>query len=92
MKNLLICFFFVNKRSGVGTSGSLQTLFYCDVTDADKSSTGGGVDDEMIEVVECSLDDARKMVSKGAVNQSPPSFLLGVLWFLSNKAPNKCNL
>ncbi|XP_055587094.1 uridine diphosphate glucose pyrophosphatase NUDT14-like [Uranotaenia lowii] len=75
-------------RSGVGTSGALQTLFYVEVTDADKIPTGGGgVDDEIIEVVEYSIEEARKLTEKGVVLTSPPSFLFGVLWFLTNRAP-----
>lgn len=71
----------------MGASGAKQTLFYCELTDEDKLSQGGGVDDELIDVVEFSIDDAKKLVSKGAVNNSPPSFLFGVLWFLANKVP-----
>ncbi|KAL5283257.1 NUDT14.2 family protein [Megaselia abdita] len=74
-------------RSGVGSSGAKQTLFYCELTDEDKLSQGGGVDDELIDVVEYSIEDAKKLVSKGSVNNSPPSFLFGVLWFLANKVP-----
>ncbi|XP_058812992.1 uridine diphosphate glucose pyrophosphatase NUDT14-like [Topomyia yanbarensis] len=75
-------------RSGVGTSGSLQKMFYVEVTDDDKvPSGGGGVDDEIIEVVEYSLEDARKLVQKGNMLNSPPGFLVGVLWFLANRAP-----
>ncbi|XP_055526106.1 uridine diphosphate glucose pyrophosphatase NUDT14-like [Wyeomyia smithii] len=78
----------VSYRAGVGTSGALQTLFYAEVNDADRvPSGGGGVDDEMIDVVECSLDEARKMTQKGSNMTSPPSFLFGVLWFLTNRAP-----
>lgn len=74
-------------RSGVGTSGSLQTLFYCEVTDEDRDSSGGGVDGEIIEVIEHSLEEARCMVSQGSTVTSPPSCLLGLLWFLTNRAP-----
>lgn len=74
-------------RSGVGTSGSLQTMFYCEVADSDKACDGGGVDGEIIEVVEYSMEEARQLVTQGASVSSPPSFLLGVLWFLTNKAP-----
>lgn len=78
----------ISYRAGVGTSGALQTLFYAEVTDADRvPAAGGGVDDEMIDVVECSLDEARKMTQKGSNMTSPPSFLFGVLWFLTNRAP-----
>lgn len=68
--------------------GSLQTLFYCSVKDSDKlAGSGGGVDDEIIEVVNLSLEDARKMVQKGTTHASPPSFLFGILYFLTNLAP-----
>lgn len=33
----------VFRRSDVGTSGALETMFYCEVTDKDKISDGGGV-------------------------------------------------
>lgn len=78
----------ISYRSGVGTSGSLQVMFYVEVTDDDKSTTaGGGVGDEIIEVVEYSLEDAWKLMEKGSVVTSPPAFLFGVLWFLTNRAP-----
>jgi UDP-sugar diphosphatase len=74
-------------RSGVGTTGSLQFLFYCEVTDDDKVHHGGGVEDEIIEVCELTLDEARDLVKQGTSHTSPPSFLFGILWFLTNKAP-----
>lgn len=74
-------------RAGVGTNGSLQHLYYCEVTDDDKVTTGGGIDDEIIDVVEMSMDECKKMVAQGAVNNSPPSCLLGISWFLANRAP-----
>lgn len=73
-------------RSGVGTNGSLQTMYYCEVTDDDKISTGGGVGDEIIDVVELTLDETRAMVTQGANNNCPPSCLLGICWFFANKA------
>lgn len=75
-------------RAGVGTSGSLQVLFYCEVTDADKvEGAGGGVDEELIDVHELTLDEARDMLKQGTEHTSPPAFLFGILWFLTNKAP-----
>lgn len=66
-------------RAGVGTNGSTQKLYYCEVTDDDKSADhdGGGVDDEIIDVVELTLDECRDMVKQGATNNAPPSCLLG---------------
>ena len=52
-----------------------------------RPGAGGGVDDEMIEVIEMPLKDAWKLVEQGSVHTSPPSFLFGVLWFLTNRAP-----
>lgn len=75
-------------RSGVGTTSSLQVMYYCEVTDADKvKGAGGGVDDELIDVEEISIEEAREMLKQGTEHTSPPAFLFGVLWFLTNKAP-----
>nr|CAI5862238.1 unnamed protein product [Callosobruchus analis] len=71
-------------RSGVGTSGSKQVCFYCEVTDDMKVSAGGGVDDEIIDVVEMTVDEMKKYVS-GEDIKSPPSFLFGIYWFLYHK-------
>lgn len=73
-------------RAGVGTNGSFQTLYYCEVSDDDMVTNGGGVEDEIIDVVEYTMDEARDLVKQGAHINGPPSFLLGVLWFLCNKA------
>ncbi|KAJ8972289.1 hypothetical protein NQ314_000247 [Rhamnusium bicolor] len=70
--------------SGVGTSGSLQTAFYCEVTDDMKVSGGGGVDDEIIDVVEMTVDEIKKYVSQNNI-KSPPSFMYGIYWFLHNR-------
>uniref|UniRef100_A0A1A9ZQ24 Nudix hydrolase domain-containing protein n=1 Tax=Glossina pallidipes TaxID=7398 RepID=A0A1A9ZQ24_GLOPL len=49
-------------RCGVGTQGSKQTMYYCEVTDNQKKFVGGGVGDEIIDVVEYSVDEAREML------------------------------
>jgi nudix-type nucleoside diphosphatase (YffH/AdpP family) len=75
-------------RSGVGTTGSLQVMYYCEVSDEDKvKGAGGGVDDELIDVHELSIDEAKDMLKQGTDHTSPPAFLFGILWFLTNKAP-----
>ncbi|CRK94971.1 CLUMA_CG008459, isoform A [Clunio marinus] len=76
-------------RSGVGTTGSLQVMYYCEVTDDDKiNGAGGGVDDELIDVHELSIEEAKEMLKQGTEHTSPPGFLFGILWFLTNKAQN----
>lgn len=71
-------------RSGVGTSASLQVAFYCEVTDDMKVSQGGGVGDEIIDVIEMSVDDIKKYINQDNV-KSPPSFMFAIYWFLFHK-------
>lgn len=71
-------------RSGVGVTGSKQTMFYCEVTDNMKISDGGGIEDEFIEVIEMSVPDIQEYIAKDDV-LSPASFMFGIYWFLKNK-------
>ncbi|XP_017002641.2 uridine diphosphate glucose pyrophosphatase NUDT14 [Drosophila takahashii] len=75
-------------RSGIGTSSSAMTLYYCEVCDDQKVSEGGGVDTEKIQVLEMSVEESRKLVQTGAITNGGPSCLMGLLWFFLNKAPN----
>lgn len=72
-------------RSGVGSYCSTHTLFYCDVCDTEKATRGGGIDDEVIQVVELTIPDAKNLLSKGGTVNTGPGTLLGTQWFLSNK-------
>lgn len=76
----LVCVF----PNGGETSGARQTMFYCEVTDEMKVSEGGGVDDEIIEVMEMRPDEVLEYVSKEDV-RSPVNVLFGIYWFLENK-------
>ncbi|CAG9789144.1 unnamed protein product [Diatraea saccharalis] len=73
-------------RSGVGVQGSLQTLYYCEVTDDMKTEQGGGVEDEIIEVVEMTIPQIELMLNSEGPLASPPSCLFALMWFLHNKA------
>ncbi|XP_023936297.1 uridine diphosphate glucose pyrophosphatase NUDT14 [Bicyclus anynana] len=73
-------------RSGVGVQGALQTLFYCEVTDNMKTEQGGGIDDEIIEVVEKTIPEVEAMVRSPGPISSPPSCLFALMWFLHFKA------
>lgn len=66
----------------------MQTMYYCEVKDSDRvSGAGGGIEDEIIDVVELTIDEVRDMLKMGAVNNAPPSCLFGLSWFLANKLP-----
>lgn len=62
-----------------------MTTYYCEVTDEMRVEAGGGVDEEMIDIVEMTVDEAREYVEQEHV-RSPPSFMFCVYWFLCNKA------
>ncbi|XP_066587042.1 uridine diphosphate glucose pyrophosphatase NUDT14-like [Prorops nasuta] len=70
----------------VSSSASKQTLFYVEVTDEMRIHPGGGAESEgeLIEVVEMSIQEVKDYINSEEV-QSPPCFLNGVSWFLTNK-------
>ncbi len=74
--------------SGVGISGDVQTLFYCEVTDEMQVSSGGGNENEgeLIEVVEMTTEEISSLLSSPVIT-SPGGFLFAMQWFLSKKAP-----
>jgi len=46
-------------NSSVGTAGTSQTIFYAEVDESMRISNGGGIDDEMIEVIELPTSEAK---------------------------------
>nr|XP_060610449.1 uridine diphosphate glucose pyrophosphatase NUDT14 [Anolis sagrei ordinatus] len=75
-------------RSGVGVTGSKQTLYYAEVTDEMKASEGGGQPEEgeLIEVVEIPLQDSMNF----AFDETFPKtmgVIFSFMWFRTNIAP-----
>ncbi|XP_030370310.1 uridine diphosphate glucose pyrophosphatase NUDT14-like [Scaptodrosophila lebanonensis] len=73
-------------RSGIGASSGGHFLYYCEVNDSQKVASGGGVHDEVIEVVELSIDEVECFVQSGTEINGAPGLLVAFLWFLANKA------
>lgn len=75
-------------RSGVGLTGSSQTMFYAEVTDAQRGSPGGGLaeEGELIEVVHLPLDGARTFADDPDVPKTL-GVIFGISWFFSCVAP-----
>ncbi|XP_023232028.1 uridine diphosphate glucose pyrophosphatase-like [Centruroides sculpturatus] len=73
-------------RSGVGITGSLQTLFYAEVTNAMKTHQGGGnsQEGEYIEVIELPLSEAHQLIYDEMVPR-PVSLLFALMWFFDKK-------
>ncbi|XP_029453956.1 uridine diphosphate glucose pyrophosphatase [Rhinatrema bivittatum] len=75
-------------RSGVGVTGSKQTIFYAEVEDSMKTNPGGGKPEEgeLIEVVDIPLADALKF----SFDESFPKTMgvvFSFMWFQNNIAP-----
>ncbi|KFM74979.1 Uridine diphosphate glucose pyrophosphatase, partial [Stegodyphus mimosarum] len=77
-------------RSGVGVTGSIQTLFYVEVTDSMKVSQGGGnsYEGEYIEVIELNLEQACSLIYDEKVPR-PTSLVLALMWFFRNKTSSR---
>ncbi|GHV59784.1 NUDIX domain-containing protein [Campylobacterota bacterium] len=70
--------------TAVGFAGSRQTLFYAEVGNADKIDSGGGIDNEQIEVVELSRHTIREfMYDESLVKTS--GLLFALYWFFDTK-------
>ncbi|XP_078482434.1 uridine diphosphate glucose pyrophosphatase NUDT14-like [Ciona intestinalis] len=77
-------------RNGVGTSGSLQFLYYAQVDNSMKVSEGGGCDEEgeMIDLYNLPLKDIKSFIEDTTVTNRPVGVLFALQWFLNNKAEN----
>uniref|UniRef100_A0A8B9GCS4 Uridine diphosphate glucose pyrophosphatase NUDT14 n=1 Tax=Amazona collaria TaxID=241587 RepID=A0A8B9GCS4_9PSIT len=75
-------------RSGVGVTGSSQTLFYAEVTDQMRTGEGGGQaeEGELIEVVEIPLEDSMKFAYNETL-QKTMGVIFSFTWFQDNIAP-----
>lgn len=73
-------------RSGVGTTGSKQYLFYAEVTEEMRTGKGGGVleEGEMIDVIEIPKSEVMTFVMDENINR-PIGMMFAVLWYFQNK-------
>ncbi|GFR74727.1 uridine diphosphate glucose pyrophosphatase [Elysia marginata] len=72
-------------RNGTDIAGSQVTLYYVEVTDAMRVSSGGGLADEgeFIEVVEMSVKETRNLIFDESINREP-CLLVALQWFFHN--------
>ena len=69
----------------VGHAGSKQHLFFCEVNNAQKVDEGGGVEgEEMIEVVEVSVNKAREFMLDSTTTTTP-GLMFGFEWFFNRR-------
>lgn len=74
--------------TAVGFAGSVQTLYSARVNESMRVSDGGGVDVEMIEVVEIPISEA-KAFAMDETKAKTPGLMFGFNWFLENEELTK---
>lgn len=74
--------------TSVGISGAKQTFFYAEVDSAMQTSSGGGIEDENIEVVYIPIDTARSFMFDENY-QKTPGLIMGFYWFFENIMKNQ---
>jgi UDP-sugar diphosphatase len=70
--------------TAVGFAGSVQTFYMARVNESMRVSDGGGIDVEMIEVVEIPLAKAKEFVMDESKAKTP-GLMFGFGWFLENQ-------
>lgn len=70
--------------TSVGFAGSRQTLFFAEVNESMRAAQGGGIDDEMIELVLLPKEQVLSFVMDESKPKTP-GLMFALLWFLNNK-------
>jgi len=70
--------------SSVGFAGSRQTIYYAKVNNKMKHSDGGGIDGELIEVIELNINEAEEFMYKEDVVKTS-GLLFAFMWWFKNK-------
>ena len=72
-------------NSSVGTAGTSQTMFYAEVDESMRVGKGGGIDDEMIEVIELPLSNAKEfMLDESQVKTT--GLMFAFMWWFDKYA------
>ncbi|MDA7816979.1 NUDIX domain-containing protein [Sulfurimonas sp.] len=70
--------------TSVGISGTHQTMYFASCDDSMKVSDGGGLNDEDIEVIYISLEDAKEFMFNESY-QKTTGVMMMIYWFLDKK-------
>ena len=57
--------------TAVGSAGAKQTLFYTEVENSDRVDSGGGIDNEKIEVIHLPLKDMEEFMEDESIVKTP---------------------
>jgi UDP-sugar diphosphatase len=75
----------VQVNSAVGFAGSKQTIFYVEVDESMHTGEGGGIDSELIEVVEIPVEEARDFIYNESIAKTTGLLFALMWWFDRNK-------
>lgn len=78
-----VCSFYTS----VGTSGARQTVFFTEINDSMKKGSGGGIHDELIELVWIPLSDAKNFIFDESKAKTS-GLMFAFSWFFENKMNN----
>ncbi len=70
--------------SSVGTSGVSQVIYYAEVDESMRVSQGGGIEDELIEVVEIPVDRAKEFIFDESIGKTV-GLMFAVLWWFDRR-------
>ena len=70
--------------TSVGISGTHQTLYYAELDESMKIDEGGGIEEELIEVITIPLDEAKRFMFDERY-QKTTGVSLAFYWFFENK-------
>lgn len=67
--------------TSVGFAGSRQTLYYAEVDEGVRVSKGGGIDNEVIEVLELPVSEAKALIHDESIAKTPGLMFAFMWWF-----------
>ena len=75
-------------HTSVGFAGSKQVLYYVEVDEHMRCSNGGGVDGELIEVVNLPVDEAKALIYDESIAKTPGLMFAFMWWFSRRQSEN----
>ncbi|MEA2027496.1 MAG: NUDIX hydrolase [Campylobacterota bacterium] len=70
--------------TAVGHSGGQQSLYYCEVDESMRISQGGGIDTEMIEVIEMNIESTQSILFDESIIKTP-GLIFAIYWWSNAK-------
>jgi UDP-sugar diphosphatase len=71
-------------HNAVGFAGSKQTLFYVEVEEEMRISDGGGIDTELIEVIEMPINKAKEFIYNESIAKTT-GLLFALMWWFDKQ-------